>query len=359
MSARVYPQVTTEVQQIQDLLQEKIIPWVQLGGMANVFTAYSSWQALKRADPDLPHGAAVTHKPLQGKRVRGRNLRTHGNMNVEEFRWPKDKLLSARVPKLCFVTEGPVAFQIADYVLHCSPGHGILLPPGTPNPDGSLSILDASRQNHGTCEILMILPRQGSLSCWTTHHTIDVRGKMTRWSDTFSISQSLVPSCLHQLMNEAVRRQLHWEDICTHLLHTLFLLLHRELKELPVIRGGNDSVGELFESSRPEMHPITKAEEYIRANLRWPLTIDQVARTVYLSRTTFIEQFRIRTGKSFIEYVNDCRFEEACRLLKGSDLSIKRVSLQIGITPRSLRLLCCKRTGCSPITLRRQYRNAK
>jgi AraC-like DNA-binding protein len=324
--------------------------------MAIVFPAHPSWKTFRAADPPLPDGTTITRKPLQGKRVRGRHDRTYGNMGVEEYRWPKDRLLSAHVPKLCFVTEGPVAFQIADYVLHCGPGHGILLPPGTPFPDGTLQILDDTRRPHNACEMLMILPRQGSLSCWNSRQWLDKQGNLLHKSISCSVPQSQVSPFLHQIVDETTRRQLHWENICCCLLQAALSLLHRELQEIPVIQGGDVSFESTLDSLQSAPHPISRAEEYIRSNLRWPLTIAGVARYVYLSRTSFAEQFHARTGKTFTHYVNDCRFEESSKLLARSDLSIKHISLQMGIKERSLHLLIQQRTGLSPTAFRRQLR---
>jgi AraC-like DNA-binding protein len=354
------PSQVADTQLLQNLLLRKIIPWVQTRGMANIFVAYPSWKALKKADPNFPDGASVTHKPLHGKRVRGKNQRSHGNMGVEEYRWPKDKLLSARVPKVCFVVEGPVAFQIADYVLHCSPGHGILLPPGTPFPDGTLAVLDQTKMHHSACELLMILPRQVSVNCWTSRQWYEQPGKMLHKSVTCSAPQSQIPNLLYQLINEALQKKLHWERLCGCLLEMLLSLLHRELQPLPVFQGGNISLGGIAEQI-PD--PIKRVEEYIQNNLQstayLSLTIDEMARYAYLSRTAFIRQFRERTGKSFNEYVNDCRYEKACQLLRGSDLAMEPVSQQVGIKTRSLHLLMRQRAGLSPTAFRRKYSSFK
>src|SRR5690606_40277805 len=115
-------------QPLEKRLRDQIIPWVNTHGISHIFIAQPSWRALQQNARELPPGITVTQKPLRSKRIRSRVIRTHGKLNIEQDRWPQDHLLSARVPKLCFITEGPVAYQIADYVLHCGPGHGILLP---------------------------------------------------------------------------------------------------------------------------------------------------------------------------------------------------------------------------------------
>jgi len=348
---------SNEAPQLQKLLLEKIIPWVQLRGMANVFTAYPSWQAFKKSGSGLPEGFSVSRKPLQSEPVRGRSSRTYGNRGVEELRWPKDKLLSARVPKLCFILEGPVAFQIADYVLHCNPGHGILLPPGTPFPDGTLSVLDKTKMHNNACELLMILPRQGSINCWTSRQWFDEENKMRNKSVSCSAPQTQVTNLLHQLIDESFQRKNLWERVCSCILEMIISLLYRELRVLPTIAAGNVS----YEAASPMMqNPIQRVEEYIKNNLQstahLSLTIDQMARYAYLSRTAFIQQFRATTGKTFNEYVNDCRFERACQLLQGSELSVYHISLQVGISARRLRDLIQQRSSLSPTALRQEYR---
>src|SRR5690606_23389440 len=58
-----------------------------------------------------------------------------------------------------------------------------------------------------------------------------------------------------------------------------------------------------------------RAKGYIHSHINKKLTIDEVARHVYLSRTQFTSLFRRETGKSFHEYLSDCRFEMAKILL--------------------------------------------
>lgn len=345
------------MQLLIDLLQAKIMPWVQHRGIEYIFTAYPSWKSLQRSDPALPPGTSVSYKGLQEERVAPRNRRGYSGFKIEQHRWPKSRLVSANTPKLCFITEGPVAFQIADYIFHCEAGHGVLLPAGTPNPDGELSILDRAREHYNRCETLMIMPYRGSLNCWSTLQIFDDKGEFKRRSDTVSVTQSLVPPHLHRLVDETLHRQLNWETICNAHLLTIASLLHRELKELPVITGGDELPEESPKrTEQGRRHAIAQAEEYINANLRRPLTIEQVAQHVYMSRTTFTEQFRARTGKTFSEYLNDRRFEEVCHLLKGSDLAIGQICHQVGIKERSLRYLVQKRTGLSPGELRHRRR---
>jgi AraC-like DNA-binding protein len=328
-------------------------------GMTNIFCALPSWKLQHRTEVDLPEGASITHRPIEGKRIHARNHRSYGKMSVEEYCWPKDKLISARVPKLCFVTKGFVAYQIADYVLHCRPFHGILLPPGVPFPDGKLSVLDTQYMDNRACELFMILPRQGSLNCWSSQLWIDNHNVIQHKHITCSVLQSQVAPLLHRLVEEAQEQKLYWEDVGGALLLAMLMTLHREMRELPIITTGNFNGRDLGDVSQPALHPIARAEEYIRRNLSKAPTTGDVARHVYLSRTTFVTQFHARTGKTYTQYINDYRFEQICNLLEGGDLSISHISKYIGVTERYLRTLIRQHTGLTPTSLRDQLRNAK
>lgn len=352
-----------QTEQLQKVLLERIIPWIKLHGIANVFTAYPSWQDLKEAQPDLPDDATVVHQRLRGSRVPGRKVRHYSNLSIEDYRWPRDHLRSVRMPKLCFVLEGSVAYQISDYVLHCNPGHGILLPPGTPFPDETFSVLDHSKPHHNACEMLMILPRQDNVTCWTIRQWNDESGQFLQKGISSSVTQSQVTELLYRLLDEISRKQMHWQRLSGCILEMILSLMHRELQHLPAIKGGDYFLGELSDRSLPRQNSIKRVEEYIQNNLQYnaplPLTIEQMARYASLSRTIFIQQFRARTGKSFIQYVNDCRYQRACELLQRSDLAIGQICLQVGIAECSLRVLIQQRAGVSPSALRRQYHDSK
>ncbi len=88
---------------------------------------------------ELPEGMHWTRRALLDKRVPVRGRRAYGASAVVGARWPHDNLHSTRTPKLCFVLSGSMEMRVADYVLHCRAGHGLLLPPGTPFDDGVLA----------------------------------------------------------------------------------------------------------------------------------------------------------------------------------------------------------------------------
>ena len=317
--------------------------------MNNVFTATAPWQPLMT----LPEGMRATHRPILGKRVAVRGGRAYGSTSVVEARWPEDNLQSARTPKLCFAITGSLVYQAHDCILHCQPGHGILLPPGTPFSGSRHSYLDDTRQHQGICEFLQMIPYHGGLICWLSRRQYDDSSKPHVLENTCSIPHSRVPSYLNQLIDEVLAHQPHQRLVCDSLLRIAMAFLQRELEELPVLQTGETHKAELPVPNEYRTYSIKHAQEYIEANLREALSIDRVARYVCMSRTVFTERFRTTTNKSFSQYVQDLRFEEARKLLGGSDLAIKHVAAAVGFQPNRMRTLFRERLGISP----QQYRD--
>jgi AraC-like DNA-binding protein len=333
-----------EQEALADILKTIILPQVERNGMDQTFTAPPRWQP----DMDLPEGMTATRKSLRGKRVPVRGMRAYGSMAVVEASWPEDNLHSARTPKLCFILRFPTMLQVSDYVLHCRPGHGILLPPGIP----FTYRYDSSLPNQ---EMLQMMPYHGGLICWHTRHWQDAARKPHVREQSCSVPRSQAVFYINQLVEEAVRNAPRRRLVCDSLLKIMLVLLLREIWELPVLRTGEmDTM-----NPRPlaqTAYSIKQVQQYIERNLREPLSIDKVARYVCMSRTVFTAWFRAKTGKSFSRYLQDLRFEEACELLRGGDLGVHHIAAAVGLKPGRLRVLFQEREGIPPLEYRRRNR---
>lgn len=80
---------------------------------------------------------------------------------------------------------------------------------------------------------------------------------------------------------------------------------------------------------------LSKATGYIRANLSNDITLDDVARAVYLSPSHFGKLFRAETGYRFREYLTLLRIEKSCELLCDPQLRIADVSSAAGFRDQS------------------------
>lgn len=328
-------------------------------GSSLLFFARGTYQeALQKSSP-LPPGILLEPRRWKHKGGGGSyRSRPYSATNVVDKEWKVDGLLAARVPKLCFVLSGYVAFTIADYIVHCKAGQAILLPPGVPFPNGRDSYIDRSVAGNHECELLQVLPHpNGHTTCWTTHHR-QQGSQFYKTAVTSSILHSAMTLHIGLLIEEYETVDEYQEVIRSRILQTLLIRLLRELRYLPTLRSGNDVIPWNPEAAMLQMHPITQAQEYIRSRIGQPLSIEEVAQRLCMSRTSFTRQFRERTGKSFSEYVNDYRFEHASMILKETDLSIEQVGKSVGVSAAHVRALFHERLGISPTAFRKQCREA-
>ena len=347
--------ISGEQSKISQVLEDSVMPWCARWGIARTFVAAAQWQP----GLTLPDGMTATSAPLRGPRLALRSIRAYGGSAVVDAVWPQDRLHSARTPKLCFVLTGPVVYPVADYVLHCQSGQSILLPPGVPFANGTQGYLDGARPRQDFCELLQLMPYHGGVICWRSENRKTADGALHKSEETCSIPHSAVTFYLDQLVSEATAAKSHHRVVCDGLLNIVIALLHRELQELPVITTGTMGGTDDISSGERKEYSIEQAQTYIHNNLREPLAIDKVAHYVCMSRTAFTEQFRLRTGKSFTEYVIDLRFSEAKRILAGTDLAVRHVGSLVGLKPNRMRILFQEREGISPTEYRRRNRAAR
>jgi transcriptional regulator GlxA family with amidase domain len=105
-----------------------------------------------------------------------------------------------------------------------------------------------------------------------------------------------------------------------------------------------------------EQSLIKRAQFYIASHLHRPLSIDEVAGHVFMSRAYFTRRFRQETGRSFVEYVTDCRLEKAKVLLVNASWPLRRIAEELGISPARLRSIFLQYEGKTPADFRRENR---
>ncbi len=75
---------------------------------------------------------------------------------------------------------------------------------------------------------------------------------------------------------------------------------------------------------------LAQTRIYILCNFMRKISLNHAARNVGMSRSLFCAFFKKATGTTFINAVNDCRIDEACRLLKTTALSIAEIADRVG-----------------------------
>lgn len=145
-------------------------------------------------------------------------------------------------------------------------------------------------------------------------------------------------SCMDRLVEELGQRQPFQEQAIRCLLTQLVVTAARVLEADPGLPGPGDRRGS-----------IQKAQEYICLHFRQKLTMEGVARQVYLSPGHFSRLFRQHSGLSFQEYLAQVRVRETLALLEQKNTTILNAALECGFSSSSGFYQCFHRiTGSTP-----------
>lgn len=98
--------------------------------------------------------------------------------------------------------------------------------------------------------------------------------------------------------------------------------------------------------------------EYVKENFNQDITLDEIAKIANLTPTSFCRMFKLKTKKSFVEYLNEIRVSNACKYLVGTDISISEIAYKCGYkTASNFNLLFKKLTGNTPKEYRKNAEN--
>lgn len=134
------------------------------------------------------------------------------------------------------------------------------------------------------------------------------------------------------------------------------LLLKSELLRLFWLLEMSDDVISRQGTEQSYSERIRPVLEYMSANFREDISIDQLAGLLHLSKSYFMNSFKNAVGVSAIEHLTQLRINAACDALSETDKMISDISLDCGYTNLSNFNRQFKRiVGCTPY----EYRNGK
>lgn len=101
----------------------------------------------------------------------------------------------------------------------------------------------------------------------------------------------------------------------------LYLFISTLMKETAHSPSRNTNSGSQY---------VLNAIKFIQFNYSHDISIDDVSKSVGVSRSHLYRVFISNLGKSPIDYLTDYRINEACNLLKTSNLSIAEIAISVG-----------------------------
>lgn len=105
---------------------------------------------------------------------------------------------------------------------------------------------------------------------------------------------------------------------------------------------------------------IKKVYDYIQENFTKTITLHEISELVNMSHVSFNRFIKSRTGKTFINYVNDTRISFATRWLLETDLSIGEIAFKCGFNNiANFNRLFKKSKNCTPKEFKEQFVGVK
>lgn len=99
---------------------------------------------------------------------------------------------------------------------------------------------------------------------------------------------------------------------------------------------------------------VSQILQYCGVHYKEDITISQVAKALYISRSSVSHIFSSRLSMHFCDYINSLRLADAARMLKTENTSISEIASLSGFsTPRTFNRAFQKRYGISPSAYRR------
>lgn len=156
---------------------------------------------------------------------------------------------------------------------------------------------------------------------------------------------------LLQQLNSLDRRQKHGETIL-RVLFSYFVL------SVGKITSKNQTPNTEMKNSIPPL--ILKVIDYIHENYGQKQTLDEIAKTFFVSKTTLIYNFKKYTNCSIIDFLLNVRLTKAKQLLLSTKKSVGEISELCGFSSSNYFGLIFKRKeNLSPVNYRKHQKNKR
>jgi AraC-like DNA-binding protein len=107
-------------------------------------------------------------------------------------------------------------------------------------------------------------------------------------------------------------------------LQLLELLFH--CKQNSILASGNYQLL----PSDTDMKRFSEVYDYLLKNFQQPISLDQVASICSMTTNSFCRFFKVKTQKTFVQFLTEIRIGHACKLLQDENLPIKNIVYDCG-----------------------------
>ncbi|WP_310379985.1 AraC family transcriptional regulator [Flavobacterium sp.] len=118
----------------------------------------------------------------------------------------------------------------------------------------------------------------------------------------------------------------------------------------------NEAYSHINEPSKNDR--LSDVFEYVKDHYKDEISLIEIAKIAHLTPTSFCRMFKLKTKKSFVEYLNAIRVSNACKLLIESEMGISEIAYECGFkTASNFNQLFKKLTETTPKEYRKNVEN--
>lgn len=111
-------------------------------------------------------------------------------------------------------------------------------------------------------------------------------------------------------------------------------------------------------SREAEPSVVDRVVQYLHVHMTDKITLDELSSVFFTSNSYLVKHFKLETGKTIVEYLNDIRIERAKLLLVTSGKSIEEISYSVGYeSPKYFARIFKSIVGMSPSAFTRQQKS--
>ena len=101
---------------------------------------------------------------------------------------------------------------------------------------------------------------------------------------------------------------------------------------------------------------LNKVYKYVIDNIHTEISLDKAASIANLSKSAFCRYFKKRANKTFVQFLNEIRVGQACRMLINENHSIAEICYTCGFNNISYFIRQFKKiTGFTPLAYRKKF----
>jgi AraC-like DNA-binding protein len=316
-----------EVRQFEQLLQEKLLPWIKSEAPIILF--------------DAPP-RALAPVAIQEKMTPPLSAIAKERAYPHVQRWREEKLNAICAPMLGCVFDGEADYRVhrppgkqgGQWTLSLKAGTFFMIAPGTPFSDGSQVAWERAEPQKAYSRAILMQLRPEGVIC---HSFTSDKGKLWLHPYLFIYDFEILPLG-EKVLGEMNREHpplpiiyLYWELMMRLLMRAIsegnVSVLHSPL--VPFANNEDISMAAMLQD-RPVVH---LAEQYIKSNLAdSKLRVSDVALHAGLSERHLNRLFKGTIGLTLSAFIQQKRLEKASALLKHSNLTVHQVANYCGFS---------------------------